>query len=188
MDEQTLLADLRSKMDKAVAITRDDLGTIRTGKATPALVENISVAVYGGGQRLKIMEVATISAPDAATIVLQPYDVSIIDEIAKGLREAGAGLNPSVDGEMIRIAVPTLSEEQRKEYVKFARQKLEQGKVMIRQVRHEIMDMVKKMMDAKEISEDDKKRMEKSIQDVTDSKNKELDEMGDRKEKELLQI
>ena len=82
MDEQTLLADLRSKMDKAVAITRDDLGTIRTGKATPALVENISVAVYGGGQRLKIMEVATISAPDAATIVLQPYDVSIIDEIA----------------------------------------------------------------------------------------------------------
>lgn len=188
MEEQTLLAETRDKMNKSVGITRDDLATIRTGRATPSLIENITVAVYGGSQKLKIMELATITAPDASTLTIAPFDISIIEEMAKGLQEARIGLTPVVDGETIRISVPTLSQEQRQEYLRFAKQKLEQGKVMIRQIRQDAMQQIKKATDDKEVSDDDKKRLEKRIQELTDEFNKQLDEMGDRKEKELLQI
>jgi len=188
MDESTLLTDTRSKMSKALDITREDLATIRTGRATPALIENITVSVYNGSQKLKIMELATITASDAATLIVTPFDASVIEEMTKGLQEARVGLNPVIDGETIRITVPTLSAEQRQEYLRFAKQKLERGKVMIRQIRHDAMQQVKKATDAKEISDDDKKRIEKRIQEKTDEFNKELDAMGSRKEQELLQI
>ncbi len=182
------LQELQSKMAKSLEITRIDLGTIRTGRATPSLIENVVISVYGGSQKLKIMELATITSPDHATLVLIPYDISIIDEIGKGLAEAQLGFNPSVDGEVVRITIPPLSEERRREFIKFAQTKIEAGKVMMRQIRHEGMSTIKKALDAKEITEDDRKRLERRVQELTDDMVGQLDSLGAAKEKELLQV
>src|SRR3989344_3427411 len=114
MDE----ASIRSKMESAVNAITSDIGTIRTGRATPALVENIIVPAYGGTQRLKIVELAGISAPDPTQIVISPWDRSIIGDIRKGILEANVGMNPSIDGEVIRITMPPLTTEDREKYVK----------------------------------------------------------------------
>ncbi len=182
------LTGTQQNMIKALEIIRADLGSIRTGRATPALVENIAVAVYGGSQKLKIIELATISITDPRTIMISPFDQSIIEEINKGLQLANIGLNPVLDGDVIRITIAPLSEERRQEYIKLAKQKLEAGRIMIRQLRHEMMNDIKKSVEAKEISEDDQKRLENELQDLTDRMVAEIDDMGRRKEEELLQI
>lgn len=183
-----LLNQTRDQMKKAVEITRLDLSTIHSGRATPGLVENITIAVYGGSQHLKVMELATITTMDSKTIVISPFDPSIITEIEKGLLEANSGLTPVVDGEVIRISIPPLSQERREEYIKLARTKLEGGRIMIRQARHEAMHKLKMSEENNEISEDQKSQGEKHIQDLTDEMIAELDGMGNRKEAELLQV
>ncbi len=183
-----LLNQTRDQMKKAVEITRLDLSTIHSGRATPALVENISIAAYGGAQRLKIMELATITTMDSKTIVISPFDPSIIAEIEKGLLEANSGLTPVVDGEVIRISIPPLSQERREEYIKLARTKLEGGRIMIRQGRHEAMHKLKMSEENKEISEDQRTQGEKHTQELTDEMIAELDGMGNRKEAELMQV
>ncbi len=184
----SLLADTRDRMKKAIEVTRTDLSSIRSGRATPALVENIVVAVYGGTQHLKIMELATISATDTKTLVITPYDPSIIGEIDRGLQAANVGLSPNVDGELIRISLPPLSEERRQEYIKLAKVKLEAGKVMVRQVRHDAMKELNVALTDKEIGEDEKKSGEKKVQELTDEMIAEIDTMGTKKEEELLQV
>ncbi len=171
-------------MKKALEILASDLATIRTGKAAPALVENISVMVYGGTTKLRIMELATVSAADASSLVITPFDASITEEIRKGIMESGSGLNPSSDGQVIRINIPPLSEERRKELIHMMHQKLEQGHVMIRQLRHEAMDDLKKG----ELPEDENDRLEKEIQKATDDFTQEIDALGKKKEEELMQI
>jgi len=188
MDENSLLSGLSDKMAKAIEITREDLGTIRTGRATPALIENISVSVYEGTQKLKVMELATITATDNKTLVITPFDGLIIEEMLKSLSESKTGFTSTIDGDVIRVTIPPLSEDQRKQYLKFAKVKLEHGRVMVRQIRHDGMNKTKKACEGKEISEDVRTRIEKKIQELTDKKNNDLDEMGDRKEKELLSI
>ena len=177
-----------AKMQKAIEVTRTDLGTIRTGRATPALIDNIIISAYGGSSKMKLMELATISAQDAKSLVIAPYDPATHDEIIKGIQETHNGLNPVSDGEQIRISIPPLSQERREEYLKLAKAKLEAGKVMIRQIRHEEMARVKRSQDAKEITEDDKKRQDKHIQEATDEMIGQLEELEKAKEKELLQI
>ncbi len=184
----TDLSDSQLKMGKALEIIRADLGTLRTGRATPALVENIVVSVYGGSQKLKILELGTITTLDSKTLQITPFDPSIIEEISKGILTANTGFTPIIDGEVIRISIPSLSSERREEYLKLAKQKLEMGRVMIRQQRHEGMDQIKKMIEAKEISEDEEKRGEKDLQTLTDSFISEIEELGRKKEEELLQI
>ncbi len=176
------------KMQKAFEIVRQDLLSVRTGRATPALIENISVMVYGGTQKLRIMELGTIFVSDPRTLTVTPFDPSITQEIQKGILEANIGLTPVVDDEVIRISIPTLSEERRQEYIKLAKQKLEAGKIMIRQVRHEMINDLKRAFEAKEISEDDLRRYEKELQEITDRFISEIDELGRKKEEELLQI
>lgn len=182
------LSDTQQKMQKALVIIQDDLTSIHTGHATPALIENVIVAVYGGSQKLKVLELGTITANDSRTILITPFDPSIIEEINKGIQTANIGLTPILDGEVIRISIPPLSEERRQEYIKLAKQKLETGRIMIRQLRHDVMNQLKQMFENKEISEDDRHRTEENLQQLTDRFVAEIDELGRRKEEELLQI
>jgi len=179
-----LISDTRDHMRKALEILASDLATIRTGKAAPALVENISVSVYGGTAKLRIMELATINAQDTSTLVLTPFDVSVIEEIRKGIMESGSGLNPASDGQVLRISIPPLSEERRKELIHMMHQKLEQGHIMIRQLRHEALADLKKG----DLPEDENERLEKEIQKATDDFTVEIEALGKKKEEELLQI
>lgn len=180
--------DLRAKIDKVIEILKQDMGTIRTGRATPALVENIYINAYGGTARLRVMELATIGASDAQTLVITPFDHTTIHEIEKGIQEANVGLNPIVDGQILRINLPALSTERREELIKSVKHKLENGRVMIRQVRHDGMATIKKQHDAKEISDDEKVRDEKDVQKLVDDTMALIDAMGKHKEAELLQI
>lgn len=183
-----MLSQTRDKMRKAVEVTRADLSSIRSGRATPALVENIVIAAYGGSQKLKLMELATTTTADAKTLLISPFDPSIINEIEKGIFEANVGLVPVVDGEIIRITIPPLSEERRQEYLKLARVKLEAGRIMIRQVRAEAMRDLKKLEQDKSVSEDERKHGEKLVQELTDEMIAEIESMGERKEAELMQV
>ncbi len=183
-----LLSQTRDLMKKAVEVTRGDLSTIHTGRATPALVEHITIAAYGGTQRLKLLELATITTMDAKSLLIQPFDPTILQEIEKGLLEANTGLTPVVDGEVIRITIPPLSQERREEYIKLARTKLEGGRIMVRQARHEGMRKLKLAEENKEISEDQQKYGDKQVQELTDEMIAELDGLGQRKEAELMQV
>ena len=186
--DPNLIPQIKTRMLKAIDSIKGDLATIRTGRATPNLVENIVIAAYGGAQRLRVMELATIAITDSHTLVLTPFDQSINGEIVKGIMETGVGLNPIIDGAVIRISIPPLSEERRGEFVKLMHQKLEGGKVMIRQVRHEVMADIRRKSLAKEIAEDEKSRLEKQIQELTDEMVAEIEVLGQHKEKELMQI
>lgn len=182
--DPNLIANTREQMRKALEVLHSDIATIRTGKAAPSLVENIVVSVYNGASRLKVMEVATVNATDPQSLVLTPFDASIIEEIRRGIMESGAGLNPSSDGQVLRISIPPLSEERRGELIHLMRQKLENGHIMIRQIRHEAMSDLKKG----DLPEDESSRLEKEIQRATDEFISEIDTLGKRKEEELLQI
>lgn len=173
----------REKMKKALDVTRSDIASIRSGRATPALVENIIIMAYGGSQKLRVMEMATITTMDAKTIVIAPYDVSTIADIEKGIQIASTGLTPVVDKDIIRITIPSLSQERRMEYIKLAKAKLEAGKVMVRQIRAEAMKELKKLL-----SEDEQKHGERLVQELTDEMIAEIDSMGTHKEAELLQV
>lgn len=185
---EPILNTTRDHMKKALGVTQQDLSSIRSGRATSALVDQVIIPAYGGSQRLKLMEMATITTMDAKTIVISPYDPSQIVDIERGILEANIGLVPVVDGEIIRITIPALSEERRREYIKLAKTKLEAGRVMVRQIRAEAMRDLKKLEGDKDISEDERTHGERSVQELTDEMIAELDSLGERKEAELLQI
>ncbi|MGA2910934.1 MAG: ribosome recycling factor [Candidatus Microgenomates bacterium] len=184
MDESSIRAKMQSTLD----VVTSDIAGIRTGRATPALVENIICPAYGGTQRLKVVELATITAPDPTQIIINPYDKSIIGDIRKGIEEANIGMNPSIDGEIIRITMAPLTTEDREKYVKLLSGKLENGKVMMRQVRADEMHEIKKKFEEKEMTEDEKFSNEKKLQEITDEFVGKIEEMGKKKEQELLQI
>jgi ribosome recycling factor len=184
MDESSI----KSKMQLTLDVVASDIAGIRTGRATPALVENIICPAYGGTQRLRVMELATIAAPDPSQILINPWDKSIIGDIRKGIVEANIGMNPSIDGEIIRITMPPMTTEDREKYVKLLSGKIESGKVMIRQIRADEMHEIKKKFEAKEITEDEKFGSEKKLQEITDDFVGKIEEMGEKKKSELLQI
>ena len=181
-------ASVSQKFQKVVDSVASDISGIRTGRATPSLVENIMVPAYGGTQMMRVMEVASITAPDTTMLVISPWDKSIIGDIRKGILEANMGMNPSIDGEVIRISFPPLTTEDREKYVKILSGKLENGKVSIRSVRADEMHEIKKKFEGKEITEDDKKDDEKKLQDLTDTYVGKIDSMGEAKKQELLTI
>ena len=183
-----VVSEMRARMQKALLVLQEDISTIRTGRAMPSLVENVVVNVYGGAQRLRIKELATISASDPQTLVLQPFDPSIAAEIQKGIMEANIGLTPSSDGNIIRISIPPLSEERRRDLIKLMKQKLENGRITIRQIRQDARNIVRKKHNDKEISEEQMYRLDQDIQKITDEIMAPVDEMGRKKEAELMQI
>lgn len=179
-----ILSQLQSQLQKILDIIKTDIATIRTGRAVPTLVENIAITTYGGSTKLRVIELATVTVTDPQTIVIAPFDQSTREDIRKGIMEAGTGLNPSDDGQVLRINVPPLSQERREELIKMMRHKLENGRVMIRQARHEAMDEVKKQ----ELSEDEEVRLEKEVQKMVDENMATIDSIGKQKEDELMQI
>lgn len=184
MDE----SQVRSKMSQVVDLVTSDISAIRTGRATPSLVEALVLSVYGGTQRLRLVELASITTSDSQTLVIEPWDKSIIGEIRQGILAANIGMNPSVDGEIIRISMSALATEDREKYVKLLSTKLENGRVMIRQVRADAMHEIKKKFEAKEISEDQKFAQEKRLQELTDEFTEKIEAIGERKKQELLQM
>lgn len=183
-----IIAQMRQKMQRALMVLSEDLATVRTGRAMPSLIENVVISVYNGAQRLRIKELATIAVSDPQTLVLQPFDPSIAGEIQKGIMEANIGLTPSTDGNVIRISIPPLSEERRKELIKLMKQKLENGRIAIRQIRQDARNIVRKQHNDKEISEEQMYAADKEIQKITDEIMIPVDELGRRKEEELLRI
>lgn len=175
----------KQKLDKVLDVLKDDLATIRTGRATPSLVENVVVSAYGGSARLKVMELATIGTSDLQTIVITPFDQGTIHDILKGIEAANIGLNPVIDGTVLRVTIPPLTQERRQELSKAMKQKLENGKVMVRQVRHEMIEDMKKDYEGRE---DDIKRLEKEIQKLVDDTIATVEDWGKQKEAELMQI
>lgn len=183
-----IVENVKKDMQKAFDVLVHDLATVRSGKANNQMVENIEVTAYNGSARLKIMELATISVPDPKTIVISPFDVSIIGDIEKAINDSGIGINPVVSESIIRLSVPPLTEERRVEMVKMINQKCESGKVMIRQNRQEGMQEVKKLRDEGHTSEDILERDEKEIQRLTDEFIKNIDLTAEQKEKELMTV
>jgi len=175
-------------MQSTLDVITSDIAGIRTGRAIPSLVENIVCPAYGGTQRLKVVELATITAPDPSQIIINPYDKSIIGDIRKGIEQANLGMNPSIDGEIIRISMPPMTTEDREKYVKLLSGKLESGKIMIRQVRADEMHEIKKKFEEKEMTEDEKFANEKKLQNITDEFVGKIDEAGEKKKVELMQI
>lgn len=184
MDE----TNIRQRMQSVLDEVRQDAGTIRTGRATPALVENVVISAYGGGQRLRVMELATITAPDPQSIIISPWDKSIIGDIRKGIEQANIGLNPVIAGEVIRINIPPLTSEDRENYIRILHQKLETGRIIVRQIRQEGMHEVRDAFDKKEISEDQKVLREKNLQEITDEYIGKIGEVGEAKESELRSL
>lgn len=182
------IAELKQQIQKVLDLIRTDLGTVRTGRAAPSLVENIAINTYGGTTRLRVLELATISSSDPQTLVITPFDPSTRDDIRKGIVDAGSGLNPVDDGQVLRINIPPLSQERREELIKMMKHKLENGRIMIRQARHDSMNQIKKQHEDKTLSDDESTRLEKEIQKTVDDAVSSIDAMGKQKEDELLQI
>jgi ribosome recycling factor len=182
---EDIVNNSKQKMQKALEVLQQDFSTVRSGKANPSMVENIMVEAYEGTY-LRVMELATVSAQDAHTLMVSPYDKSVMGKIQKAIEDGNLGISPAAAGEVIRIVLPPLTEERRKEFVKLISQKAEQGKVMIRQIRHESMTDIKKQEDSS--SEDEVERLEKEVQKLTDDTIAKIDSMKSEKEKELMTI
>lgn len=181
-----ILAQTEARMKKAIDALRRELQTIRTGRAAPSLVEHLEVEAYG--TPMPLIQLAAITAPEPRMIVVQPWDRNLIKPIEKAIMASDLGITPGNDGTVIRLPIPTLTEERRKDLVKMLHKKVEEGRVEIRTLRrHSHEEMRKKEKDAG-ISADDFKRLEKRLQDLTDRYILQVDEIGTAKEKEILQV
>lgn len=187
MDQQ-IQAQTKQRMEKAFTILKDDFGTVKTGKANPQLVESVVIRAYGGSALLKVNELATIHVQDASTVIITPFDHSVLGDIEKGISDSQMGLGISVDGSLIRITVPPLTQERREEFVKLIHTKTENGKIMIRQARQESNDDIAKMKKNSEITEDDEKRLEKEVQKLTDEYVEKIEETSKLKVQELMTV
>ena len=181
-----LLQDATEHMAKSVEATRGKFGSIRTGRASTALLDRINVDYYGAQTPLK--QLATLSAPEARLLTVQPYDKSSIKAIEKAILESDIGLTPNNDGSMIRMQVPELTEERRKQLVKVVRGLAEEGKVAIRNIRRDTLHDLRELRDAGEAGSDDEHRAEEALQRLTDEKVKELDALLKGKEEEILEV
>jgi len=183
---ESVLSEVSTKMDRAVDAFKRDLTQLRTGRATPALVENIDVDYYGSMTPLK--QIASISAPDARAIMIQPWDTAAMREIEKSLQTSDMGFNPSNDGTTITVPIPPLTQERRQEMVKLLKGKVEDGKISVRNVRRDGLESLRKLEKEKSISQDDGRRAQDQLQKTTDGHTKLIDETGSAKEAEILQV
>ena len=180
------LADTREHMNKSVDATRGKFGSVRTGRASPALLDRIVVDYYGAMTPLK--QLATVSAPEARLLTVQPYDKNSVKAIERAILESDIGLTPNNDGNIIRLQIPELTEERRRELVKVVRGLAEEGKVAIRNIRRDTMHDLRELRDAGEAGSDDEHRAEEALQKLTDEKIKELDALVKSKEDEILEV
>ncbi len=181
-----LLQDAREHMEKSVDATRGKFGSVRTGRASTALLDRITVDYYGAQTPLR--QLATVSAPEARLLTVQPYDKGSIKGIEKAILESDIGLTPNNDGQIIRLQVPELTEERRKQLVKVVRNLAEEGRVAIRNIRRDTMHDLRELRDAGEAGSDDEHRAEEALQKLTDEKVTELDAVLKAKEEEILEV
>lgn len=181
-----LLVDARERMAKAVEATVTQFGTVRTGRASPHLLDRVVVDYYGAQTPLK--QLATINAPEARLLTVTPYDKSAMKVIEKAIRDSDLGLNPSNDGNVMRLSVPELTEERRRDLVKVARHLAEEGRVGIRNVRRDVMHDLRDLKNGGDVGADDEKRAETELQKLTDEKVSELDGLLKQKEAEILEV
>ncbi|HUZ48187.1 MAG TPA: ribosome recycling factor [Candidatus Dormibacteraeota bacterium] len=178
--------DVESRMTKCVDATQADFAAIRTGRATPALLDRLHVEAYG--QAVPLNQVAGVSTPDSRTLVISAWDKSTVAEIRKAIEKSDLGLTPNIDGTTIRLIIPPLNEERRKDLVKVMKKKAEDGKIAVRNVRHKAHDELKAQLKNGEITEDDNKRMQDQLQKLTDRFIKDIDSLVTSKEKEIMEV
>lgn len=181
-----LIADAGERMTKSVEATRSEFGSVRTGRASPALLDRVVVDYYGAQTPLK--QLATINAPEARLITVQPYDKGSIKAIEKSIMESDVGLTPNNDGAIIRLSVPELNEERRRELVKVVRTIAEEGRIAIRNIRRDTMHDLRELKDSGETGEDDERRAEAELQKLTDARVAELDETLKAKEADIMEV
>ena len=183
---QEVLSQTGARMNKSVDALKSDLSAIRTGRASPALIENLMVDYYGVPTPLNQM--ASISIPEARLLMIQPWDKQVLKEIEKGILKSDLGLVPNNDGNVIRISIPTLTEERRRELVRLVGRKIEEGHVAVRNIRRAGVDQVRQMERAGELSKDDSRRAQSQIQELTDSYVGQMDAIGQEKEAEVMEV
>jgi len=185
MIEETL-ADAEQRMGKAIEALRRELATIRTGRAQPALVEHLRVDYYGTPTPLN--QLASIAAPEARLLTIQPWDKGSMGAIERAIQTSDLGLNPTNDGNVIRLVIPQLTEERRKELVKVVHRKVEEGRVAVRNVRRDRLEELRRLQRDKEVSEDEERRAQDQLQKLTNRFVAEADQVGREKEQELLEV
>ena len=181
-----LFGDAERRMQKAVEALRQDIASLRTGRASPALIERITVDYYG--TPTPINQVASINVPEARLLVIQPWDRKMLTDIEKAIQKSDLGINPNNDGQVIRLAIPPLNEERRREMVKTLHKKLDEHKVAIRNVRRDAQDKLRDREKKKEVSEDELKRSTERLQKLTDRYIDEMDKVSKAKELEILEV
>lgn len=181
-----ILKEFEEKMNKTVDIVVSDFASVRAGRASASVLDKIAVDYYG--TPTPINQVGTISSPDPRSLMIQPWDKSLLKAIEKAIQTSDLGINPQNDGQVIRLAFPQLTEERRKELTKQVRKYAENGKVAVRNIRRDAMDKLKAAEKKNELTEDDRKLGEKDLQDLTDKICKKLDELCEKKEKELMAV
>jgi ribosome recycling factor len=181
-----LINDAQTRMDKSVEHARTEFGTVRTGRASASLLDRVEVEYYGTPTPLK--QLATISVPDARLLSIQPFDPSSIKAIEKAIQESDLGLQPSNDGKLIRLPIPQLTEERRKEYVKVVRSMAEEGRVAVRNVRRDVMRHLEDLVKKGDVGDDEERAAEGRVQKLTDEHTAKIDDLLKRKEAEIMEV
>lgn len=184
--EHELITLLRQKFEKVIEVVNEDFETVRVGRAKPSLIENLGVMAYG--TRMRLVELATITAPDPNMLIVTPYDKSIMRDIEKAIQDSEMQLSPAVSGDMIRIVIPALTQERRLDFVKLLKQKTESGKVMLRQARQDVKEKIDALKERKEVSEDDIYMLLEQLDKITGEYNDKIDEMSRVKEDEVMAV
>ena len=186
MPEDALLKDLRRRMDGAVEVLRKEFGGLRTGRASASLLEPITVAAYGG--TVPLNQLANVSVPEPRMITVQVWDRSMVKAVDKAIRESGLGLNPQTEGQVIRVPIPDLNEERRRELTRVTAKYAEQARVSVRNIRRDGVDMLRRREKEAEISQDQLRKLQQEVQHLTDDYVKRIDEALAQKDREILQV
>ena len=186
MPEDTLLKDLRRRMDGAVEVLRKEFGGLRTGRASASLLEPITVAAYGG--TVPLNQLANVSVPEPRMITVQVWDRAMVKAVDKAIREAGLGLNPQTEGQVIRVPIPDLNEERRRELTQVTAKYAEQTRVSVRNIRRDGVEMLRRREKDAEISQDQQRKLQQDVQHLTDDYVRRIDEALAQKDKEILQV
>src|SRR5256886_8475249 len=181
-----LIQDATRRMDKSVEAAQAEFTTLRTGRASPALLDRVQIDYYG--QQTPLKQLATINAPEPRMLTTQPFDPNSVAQIERAIQESDLGLTPSNDGKLIRLPIPQLTEERRKELVKVVRGLAEEGKVAVRNVRRDVMHHLKELVDKGEVGSDEEHRAEERVQKLTDDHTHQIDDLLKRKEDEILEV
>jgi ribosome recycling factor len=183
---EDFLADAKRRMDKSIEATHHEFNSIRTGRASPALLDRVSIDYYGTPTPLKSL--ASISAPEPRLLVVQPFDPGAIKNIERAVQESDLGLTPSNDGKVVRLPIPALTEERRKDLVKVVRRVAEDGKVAIRNVRRDVMQHLKELVVNGDVGDDEERRAEAQVQKITDDHTRSIDDLLKSKETEIMEV